>query len=112
MDAAAYAVRADGEDVVAAFESALSAIASAWDAGAFFPRLLDKDLEKENPDCERCELAEACLRGDTGWRQRFARWVEAVRDGAVEAAGAEERALLAVWSLRGEKSTQLSGGDR
>jgi hypothetical protein len=109
MDAAASVVRADCEDVVAAFESALGAVASAWDAGAFFPRLLDKDLEKENPDCERCELAEACLRGDTGWRQRFAHWVEAARGGAAEAAGADERALLAVWSLRGVTATRPSG---
>jgi len=97
-EAAAYPVRADAEEFVGAFDSALGAVSNAWDAGAFFPRLVQNDLQKENPECERCELAAACLRSDSGSRLRFARWVEA-RRGAPEALVAPERALLDLWSL-------------
>jgi hypothetical protein len=99
LDAAAYPVRADAQEFVDAFDSALGAVSNAWDAGAFFPRLVENDLQKENPECERCELAAACLRGDTGSRLRFARWVEARRGGAAGALAAPERALLGLWSL-------------
>jgi hypothetical protein len=98
-EAAAFAVRADAEEFARAFEFALRAVSNAWDAGAFFPRLLTNDLEKENPECERCELAAACLRGDTGSRQRFARWVEARRSGTTEDLAAPERALFELWRL-------------
>jgi len=111
-DAAVFSVRADAEEIIDAFESALRAVSSVWDIGAFFPRLLKNDLEKENPECERCELAEACLQGDTGSRQRFARWVEAGGSGVLTALGAPERALLDVWSLHGKNPSRASGGRR
>jgi hypothetical protein len=107
--AAALAVRADAEEFARAFESALGAVSNAWDAGAFFPRLLENDLQKENPECERCELAVACLRGDTGSRQRFARWLEDRRS-AGEALAAPERALLDLWSLHEKRPSRASGG--
>jgi hypothetical protein len=107
--AAAFAVRADAAEFVDTFDFALGAVSNAWDAGAFFPRLLENDLQKENPECERCELAAACLRGDTGSRQRFARWLEA-RPSASEALAAPERALLDLWSLHEKNPSRASGG--
>jgi hypothetical protein len=109
--AAAYPVRADAEEFVDAFDSALGAVSNAWDAGAFFPRLVQNDLQKENPECERCELAAACLRGDTGSRSRFARWVEARRGGETEALATPERALLDLWSLH-EKNDSRAPEER
>ncbi len=108
-EAAVYEVRADAEEFARAFDLALGAVSNAWDAGAFFPRLAENDLQKENPECERCELAAACLRGDTGSRQRFAGWLEA-RRGAAEALTAPERALLDLWSLHEKKPSRAPGG--
>jgi hypothetical protein len=108
--AAAYLVRADAEEFVDAFDSALGAVSNAWDAGAFFPRLLKNDLQKENPECERCELAAACLRGDTGSRLRFARWVEARRGGVTGALATPERALLDLWSLHEKNGSRAPEG--
>jgi hypothetical protein len=108
-EAAAYEVRADAEEFALAFDSALVAVSNAWDAGAFFPRLLENDLQRENPECERCELAAACLRGDTGSSRRFARWLEA-RRGASEALAAPERALLDLWSLHEKEPSRAPGG--
>jgi hypothetical protein len=109
-DAAAYTVRVDDAEFVEAFESALRAVLGAWDQGAFPPRLLDGKLQKENPDCERCELATACLRGDSGARRRLARWLQAAEDAGSEALGAAESALLDVWRLRDKKSPGPRGG--
>jgi hypothetical protein len=109
-DAAAYTVRADEAEFVEAFESALRAVLGAWDQGAFPPRLLDSKLQKENPDCERCELATACLRGDSGARRRLAQWLEAAEDAGSDALGAAERALLDVWRLREKKLPRARGG--
>jgi hypothetical protein len=108
-EAAAFAVRADAEEFADAFELALCAVSNAWDAGAFFPRLLENDLQRENPECERCELAVACLRGDTGSRQRFARWLED-RRGASEALAGPERALLDLWNLHEKEASRAPGG--
>jgi hypothetical protein len=106
-DAAAYTVRADDAKFVGAFESALGTVLGAWNQGAFPPRLLEKKLQKENPDCERCELAAACLRGDSGARRRLAKWLETAE---TDALGSAERALLDVWRLHEKKSPRARRG--
>jgi hypothetical protein len=85
-------------DVSTAFRGAVRAILGAWDSGSLFPRLEQADKPKEPPRCSRCEVRDACVRGDSGARRRLARWAAArvERRGALSAA---EAALGALWSL-------------
>jgi hypothetical protein len=98
--AAEFAVRGDDADFAAAFRAAAGVALRAWDAGAFFPRLVGRDLSREARQCSRCEVAEACVRGDSGSRRRLAAWIEAPPEGAALAPA--ERALLAAWALGGD----------
>jgi hypothetical protein len=90
-----------------AFEAAVRTALAAWDAGAFFPRLVVPDKDEEPALCRFCEVREACLRGDSGARRRLAAWAEARRQptldvsggGSGGAPGAAEAALLGVWRL-------------
>lgn len=59
-----------------------STLLAAWDAGAFLPRLLQDDLRTTGKACKYCVVRVACLQGDSGARQRLARWVELRREGA------------------------------
>jgi hypothetical protein len=100
--AAVYPVCGDDADFTSACERSLRAVLGAWDRGSFFPRLVSPDLEKEPALCERCEVAEACLRGDTGARRRLVGWLEGRRAAAPRARGGvtpAEQALLGVWEL-------------
>jgi len=74
--AAAFDVRGDDDAFTAAFAAAVTAIGTAWERGAVGPRLLDKSLRSENPACERCEVAIACVRGDSGARGRLEAWLQ------------------------------------
>jgi RecB family exonuclease len=98
--AAEFAVRGDDAAFAAAFRAAAGIALRAWDAGAFFPRLVGRDLSREARQCSRCEVAEACVRGDSGARRRLIAWMEA-RPAPQELAPAE-RALLAAWELGGD----------
>jgi hypothetical protein len=83
-----------------AFADAARAALTAWDAGAFFPRVVDPAGREEPNLCRFCEVAEACLRGDSGARGRLAEWARRAHE-AEEAGPAHpaEAALLAVWDL-------------
>ena len=70
-----YPIHGDDEVARVLFESARDALLGAWDAGAFFPRLVDHTGRKENPACATCEVAAACVRGDSGVRKRFGLFV-------------------------------------
>ena len=48
---------------------------TAWELGAFLPRLLDDTLEAPSKECAYCEVRVACLQGDSGARLRLQRWV-------------------------------------
>ncbi|HEX4498941.1 MAG TPA: PD-(D/E)XK nuclease family protein [Thermoanaerobaculia bacterium] len=78
-----------------AFVEASEAVLAAWEAGSFFPRLVELDGRKEPGRCGFCAVSEACLRYDSGARQRLFEWTE--RSLAVPAP--EEQALLRVWRL-------------
>ncbi|MFL6194454.1 MAG: PD-(D/E)XK nuclease family protein [Thermoanaerobaculia bacterium] len=82
------------EDFVEAFATASEAVLNAWESGSFFPRLVELDGRKEPGRCGFCQVAEACLRHDSGSRQRLFDWT--VRPDLREA---EEAALLRVWRL-------------
>jgi hypothetical protein len=90
---------ADG-DLAADFGRALATMVEAWNAGVFFPRLTDVEGERPAQACATCDVAQACLRGDSGAR----RAVVALAHGA-EAGGAGEP-LRALWQLAGAKRGQ------
>ncbi len=88
-------VEAGDEEFAEAFREAVVATLSAWDRGAFFPRLVEPDRDREPRRCEHCEVAEACLRGDSGARARLRDWAAAAKaDGDPAFAAA-----AGVWAL-------------
>ena len=100
------AIGADDSDLPefhAAFAGAVAAALGVWDAGAFFPRLVDPSGTKEPPRCASCEVAEACLRGDSGSRSRLVEWADAAGGAAVrgEIEDPVEGAVRALWVLPG-----------
>jgi len=57
-----------------AFDTAAATLFAAWDAGSFPPRLRKPEADEEPRECTRCEVKEACLRGDSGVRRRLGYW--------------------------------------
>jgi hypothetical protein len=97
-----FAVTSRDRDLLEAFAAAARALLAVWDAGAFFPRLVDTSGRNEPPRCLFCNVAEACVRGDSGARHRLFDWTERAREAAPgdpEFPGEEEAALLRVWRL-------------
>ncbi len=92
------------DEFIEAFAAASEAVLAAWESGSFFPRLVELDGRKEPGRCGFCSVAEACLRNDSGARQRLFEWT----GGAMEMRP-EEMALLRVWRL-GAKP--MEGGPR
>ncbi|HYH44502.1 MAG TPA: PD-(D/E)XK nuclease family protein, partial [Thermoanaerobaculia bacterium] len=93
-------------EVAEAFRAAVAAALAAWDAGVFTPRLVDASGRKEPARCKFCEVAEACLRRDSGARLRLARWVESGVPGGHP--GAAE--LLGVWWMGDDEHGPRPGG--
>ncbi len=96
-----FEASADDTALSNAFHNALAATFAALDAGSFFPRLLEPDGTAAKR-CERCDVHEVCLRGDSGSRLRLERWVRARSDGATASASPAEQAAFALWQLRAE----------
>jgi len=89
-----------------AFDSALHGLFDAWNQGSFFPRMLGPDLDEPPRACQRCDVAQACLLGDTGARRRLSAWLaQASDDGAGRLAGAE-RSLLNLFRLGAETDAE------
>jgi hypothetical protein len=81
------------------FDEAVDRLVAAFDMGVLFPRLLQADPQRTNGECARCEMAQACLRGDSGANRRLARFVNApVHDGAAQ------ESAFALWSLATAKA--------
>jgi hypothetical protein len=95
QDVAHAQARVDASDAElgAAFRNAARRVLDAWDRGAFFPRLAGAGDDAEPPACERCEVSEACLRGDSGARRRLLEWIEAEGADGSQA----EHAARALW---------------
>lgn len=74
----AYPVFFDDEEAGKIFAGTRDTLLSAWDEGAFFPRLVEHAGRTENPACASCEVAAACVRGDSGARKRFGAFVRRV----------------------------------
>jgi hypothetical protein len=96
-DSRVFEIGPDDVDLQDGFDAAVARVMAASDAGTFVPRLLDADGDSEPSDCQWCEVAVACLRGDSGARRRLAVWSEQ------RAASQDPRAaaLRGIWSLRG-----------
>jgi hypothetical protein len=91
----------ESEDLPEVFKRTVSTVLAAWDRGSFPPRLREVGEDKEPDACERCEVKEACLRGDSGVRGRLGSWMDATS--AKNATGAEREAIR-IWNLAGAKS--------
>ncbi len=108
-EAAAAVVRGDDGEFAAAFETAVGAVVSLWDRGAFFPRLEEPNEGDEPRRCASCEVRDACLRGDSGSRRRLALWAAANAD--ADGLSGAEAALLGVWRLHVEAAGQRGAGE-
>jgi hypothetical protein len=95
------------QDFTVAFAAAVRALLGAWDEGAFFPRLVETNGRKEPARCTYCAVAEACLRGDSGARQRLYEWTLSPRGPAPA-----EEALLGVWRLWAREDGAREDGGR
>jgi superfamily I DNA/RNA helicase len=104
-----FTVTSGDRDFTAAFERAVRAVLSVWDAGSFFPRVVDTAGRNEPGRCGYCAVAEACLRGDSGARNRLFEWTERAREAAeagAESLAAADQALLAVWRLPAKEKAE------
>lgn len=90
--------RADAP-ILAAFNEATSTLLESWEAGSFFPRLVEIDGRQEPLRCSRCQVAEACLRGDSGARGRLHAWASGEGGDRLQEKGRAEVALLGTWFL-------------
>jgi superfamily I DNA/RNA helicase len=106
-----FAARRDDQDLTAAFGRAVQAVLSAWDAGSFFPRVVDPAGRNEPARCGYCPVAEACVRGDSGARNRLFEWTEHARE-EQERLDPAAQALLAVWRLPAKESAQEPAQDK
>ncbi|HXV35989.1 MAG TPA: PD-(D/E)XK nuclease family protein, partial [Myxococcota bacterium] len=92
-------VESDDRDCSDAFARAVQTALDAWDGGSFTPRLVEPSGVREPRICRRCPVKEACLRGDSGARQRIERWVAAARAEPGAARCASESAAIGLWDL-------------
>jgi RecB family exonuclease len=91
-------VTSEAPELPAIFQAVVRAVLSAWDSGSLFPRLEEANRPKEPSRCSRCEVRDACVRGDSGARRRLARWAAARGEGERPLLAAEA-ALRGLWSL-------------
>jgi hypothetical protein len=94
----AFVARPDDARLVAAFEATARTAFAALDAGAFFPRLVMPEQDKEPAACDWCEVAVACLRGETSQRARLRAWASDTDARRAEASEAS-RALHAAFVM-------------
>jgi hypothetical protein len=98
-DSRALAIESSDGEFRAAFDAATRTLAAAWRRGAFVPRLVDETLEDEPYACRRCEVASACVRGDSGMRQRLTAWLRASSAGDARERDPAESAATAMWRM-------------
>jgi len=80
------------------FDAALARLYSAWEEGAFPPRLVAPSLRDEHKGCRSCEFQAACQRGDSGMRTRTVEWLR--RDAGAPEAQGFGGALQGLWRLK------------
>jgi hypothetical protein len=87
------AIEARDAEAAAVFATAVARALAAFDAGAFFPRLVEADPEREGEACRTCTLKEACVKGDSSARGRLTRFASEPH----RAPSRAEAALLGLW---------------
>jgi len=90
-------ISSEDEEAEARMRHTIAVVLQAWQEGSFFPRLIDVETGAEPAACERCEVATACVRGDSGVRRRLHDWLDAP---AHSSAAAAEVAAREAWDLR------------
>jgi RecB family exonuclease len=65
----------DDEAVRVAFADASRDLLAAFELGAFPPKLIGAKRAGRARACESCDVAEACLQGETGSRRHLAAWL-------------------------------------
>ena len=105
-------VLAAGDDAAfaARFAATARAVFAAWDAGGFFPRVVDTAGERTPTRCSYCRVAEACLLGDSGARRRLFEWASGGERPTGAAEGAAEAAARGVWRLHDAAATPDATG--
>jgi RecB family exonuclease len=101
LEPASALVEIAHDDAIAGarFDEAARDLLGAFEQGAFPPRLLGEARSGKGPACDRCDVAEACVFGESGSAQHLARWItrhEEDREGLSEAAAAALALLLRV----------------
>ena len=97
-----FAAGHDDADLAAAFEATARTAFAALDAGTLFPRLVMSEKDQEPAACDWCEVAAACLRGESNQRARLrARLHEwaATEVARRDTASAADRALFGMFAL-------------
>ena len=108
------------EEARLAFQKAASSLLEAWNQGSFLPRLVKADADRAPRRCGFCQVAEACLRYDSGARGRLRSWMAEHQDAYIEGAHRPldaESAALGVWLLdskrlaESDQAVQSESGD-
>jgi hypothetical protein len=107
-DARSFPVRSTEARLGEALHRACSTLIGAWKVGSFFPRLVEPDGQREFVGCSYCSVAEACLRGDSGARDRLVTWVRRREAGGdrQKSTSPVDDALLEVWRLRAKPEAE------
>ncbi len=82
-----------------ALERAVAVVFEAVERGSLTPRLFDASNDREPQRCRDCALKVACLRGDSGSRDRLERWFDSARSEDLAKRLEAERAALQLWDL-------------
>jgi len=103
-EARSATVASDDDEISAAFGHAVDTIVRGWRAGGLTPRVEEAHKPGKVPAaCGWCPMAQACLRSDTGYRQRLVRWM----DGEEETGSEAERAARDLWWLGVDRSEEV-----
>ncbi|QDU68719.1 PD-(D/E)XK nuclease family protein [Engelhardtia mirabilis] len=107
-DARELRLAAGDAGLEAAFHGAGAAVLDALREGALPPRLVDERGD-EPARCSYCEVAEACVRGDSGARGRISAFVERLRGaGPPEDMTTLEATWFALWELASAKAPEAA----
>jgi RecB family exonuclease len=99
-DLAELGVDAGNLSVARDFERVVRTVLAAWDAGSFFPRLVEPERDVEPRHCEQCDVSQACLRGDSGARRRlFEGSASLVRPDSEVPASPAGRPFVSLWRI-------------
>lgn len=99
---ARVSIARDDADAKQLFEAASRDLLAAFEIGAFPPRLLGETRSGAGPACRTCQVAEACIRGETGSSRHLAAWLDRYEPTPERLATAASRGALALL-LRVEK---------